>query len=649
MKRAVLTFCLDLAFLAVAFVLVHWLHYGNLKISAANWDVLKLQVMVWIVVSVGAGKFTRIYWMNFVQGAGLLLKAWVVMLFLMSLMIVGMQWMHFSRTMAYGTVMGLVVMEVAALGFYQWLKGGATREEKSSSDSGGFWEVTRPLMILDGMLLVAAFLGVTFLKRGSFVLFKPYDDILLILLGLWLMGSLATRKFNKDNFHDFFVAMAPAVKTALFMAAGLAFFIYILRLEPVSRFQVFGPVFLLLVMEGVLFWLYVNYRKHGRVNGDIEDPAKVREMLGAEKRQVPLEPGPACPVTDPVDEKLRHALSFFDSRIYEMLSENVDLGSMDRCNCSLVSTDNMFNLDVMEDRGNQLIINLHKVNDIRWFNQYFLLVHQKLMPGGYFMGKAHTITTHRQYFREKYPKYLNTFYYVLSFIWGRVFPKLPWIKKFYFSVTRGKGRMVSRAEVLGRLCFCGFQIVEEKEFGHRFFFIARKASTPSMDENPTYGPLVRLNRGGLEGKPITVCKFRTMYPFSEYLQEYVFNLYGTEDGDKIANDFRITGWGEIFRKFWIDELPMLYNWFRGDLKLVGVRPLSDHKLSTYPATLQEKRKNVKPGLLPPFYAERPTTVNDFFLTEERYLDAYMKRPFSTDFKYFWKITWNIVVKRARSG
>jgi hypothetical protein len=209
--------------------------------------------------------------------------------------------------------------------------------------------------------------------------------------------------------------------------------------------------------------------------------------------------------------------------------------------------------------------------------------------------------------------------------------------------------MVSRAEILGRLYFCGFEIVAEKEIAYRLFFIVRKAKTPSMDENPTFGPLVQLKRTGLWGNPIRVYKFRTMFPFSEYLQAYVFNLYGTKDGDKIINDFRITGWGKVFRKLWIDELPMLYNWIRGDLKLVGVRPLSDHKLSTYPAALQEKRKYVKPGLLPPFYADRPTTVEGFFEAEEKYLDAYIQKPYRTDIHYFLIILWNIVVKKARSG
>lgn len=120
------------------------------------------------------------------------------------------------------------------------------------------------------------------------------------------------------------------------------------------------------------------------------------------------------------------------------------------------------------------------------------------------MGKAHTISTHRQYFRDKYSARIGKVFYGLSFIWKRVFPKLPWFKKIYFAVSGGRNRIVSRAEILGRLCFCGFEVLAEAEFGHRFYFIARKVKTPCTDSHPTYGPLVRLRRSGIGGQPITV-------------------------------------------------------------------------------------------------------------------------------------------------
>jgi hypothetical protein len=120
------------------------------------------------------------------------------------------------------------------------------------------------------------------------------------------------------------------------------------------------------------------------------------------------------------------------------------------------------------------------------------------------------------------------------------------------------------------------------------------------------------------------------------------------DGDKILDDFRITSWGKIFRKFWIDELPQLVNWIQGDLKLIGVRALSKTKFDIYPDDLQKLRIQFKPGLIPPFYADLPKSFEGLLDSEKKYLLQKKENVFITDFKYFYKIFINIVFKGARS-
>ena len=146
-----------------------------------------------------------------------------------------------------------------------------------------------------------------------------------------------------------------------------------------------------------------------------------------------------------------------------------------------------------------------------------------------------------------------------------------------------------------------------------------------------------------------VYKLRTMHPFSEYLQEYVYNKNQLKEGGKIKNDFRISPEGRIFRKFWIDELPMFINFFKGEMKLVGVRPLSEHYFSLYTKELQTLRTKTKPGLIPPFYVDMPTTLEEIMASEIKYLKAYKKRPYYTDFIYFFKSLYNILIKNKRSS
>ncbi len=141
---------------------------------------------------------------------------------------------------------------------------------------------------------------------------------------------------------------------------------------------------------------------------------------------------------------------------------------------------------------------------------------------------------------------------------------------------------------------------------------------------------------------------RTMYPYAEYLQDYIYKHHNLKEGGKFESDFRVSTQGKIMRRFWIDELPMFGNLIKGDLKIVGVRPLSKHYFNLYSKELQEKRTQWKPGLVPPYYSDLPKTLEEIQSSELKYLEAYEKNPFRTDWKYFWKAVYNIIFKNARS-
>ena len=95
-------------------------------------------------------------------------------------------------------------------------------------------------------------------------------------------------------------------------------------------------------------------------------------------------------------------------------------------------------------------------------------------------------------------------------------------------------------------------------------------------------------------------------------------------------------------------MPMIWNWIRRDLQLVGVRPLSEHYLSLYPEGLVERRLKHRPGLLPVIYADRPKGIDEIVASEERYLDALETNPLLTQFRYFFKIIASILFQGTRS-
>ncbi len=111
------------------------------------------------------------------------------------------------------------------------------------------------------------------------------------------------------------------------------------------------------------------------------------------------------------------------------------------------------------------------------------------------------------------------------------------------------------------------------------------------------GPvLFRQTRCGLGGRHFTLYKFRSMVNNAEQLRAELHQL-NELDGPvfKISDDPRITGVGRWLRRFSLDELPQLWNVFRGDMSFVGPRPAVPDEVEQYEAW-QRRRLRMRPGL-----------------------------------------------------
>ncbi len=104
-------------------------------------------------------------------------------------------------------------------------------------------------------------------------------------------------------------------------------------------------------------------------------------------------------------------------------------------------------------------------------------------------------------------------------------------------------------------------------------------------------------RMGLNRRRFKLIKFRTMVQEADKKQE-LFEALNEADGPvfKIRNDPRVTRLGRFLRQFSIDELPQLINVLRGQMSLVGPRPLPLRDVKLIDAQWHKRRFSVKPGL-----------------------------------------------------
>lgn len=287
------------------------------------------------------------------------------------------------------------------------------------------------------------------------------------------------------------------------------------------------------------------------------------------------------------------------------------------------------------------------LNAVRYLNRYFRKANAKLQQDGYFACSFDTAQKRRVQFFSKHRPFVAYILYFFDFLIHRVLPKLSLTKRLYYTCTKGVKKVYPRPEVLGRLYYCGFEVVAEQYVNDRYCVIAQKKQPPCTEPR-SYGIFIKLKRVGKHGKLFNMLKFRTMYAYSEYLQGYVYKNNSLDMGGKFKDDYRVTEWGRVLRRFWLDELPAFVNILKGEMKLVGVRPLSQQYFDLYSDEMQQLRTKTKPGLLPPYYVDLPETLEEIQESEKRYLDAYFEHPFRTNWKYFWAIIGNIVFKGKRS-
>ncbi len=127
------------------------------------------------------------------------------------------------------------------------------------------------------------------------------------------------------------------------------------------------------------------------------------------------------------------------------------------------------------------------------------------------------------------------------------------------------------------------------------------------------GPvLFRQKRAGLHGEPFTMLKFRTMVSNAEQMKKEL-EQYNEMTGPvfKVTNDPRVTRIGRFLRKTSFDEWPQLWNVLKGEMSLVGPRPLPVDEVERFDDFAHRRRLSVKPGLTCLWQVSGRNNVRDF--------------------------------------
>ncbi len=503
----------------------------------------------------------------------------------------------------------------------------------------------------DAVIITFSFVFVSILKPATLRYYIPnYSVPFLGFLLIWIAVSLLSKKYTLQDGKRLRTQIAGILKIDFIILAIVFMLLYVFQQFHYSRFIVLGTILVSTFIEIFFVSTYYFLITKAITYYEAENEEIIQKDLVREEEKEPV-------IIDDTSKEISidfNVLSKLENIIIEESSEVVydfisNISGFCKDYCTVLSTTNILNIYFLPNEFYTTIINLKRINDIRRINKFFEAVNTKLSNDSLFICCVETFELRKKRILNKLPSIINYIYYIFDFIITRIFPKLPVTKQVYFYFTKGNNQVLSKAETFGRLYSCGFKVLTEQFINERLYVVAKKIKEPVYDNHPTHGLFIKLKRCGKNGKLIKLYKIRTMHPYAEYLQDYVYENNNLQEGGKFKDDFRRNTLGKIMRRFWIDEIPSVINLIKGDLKLVGVRPLSLHYLNLYSEELKQKRKKYKPGLIPPHYANLPKTLDETMESELKYLKEYEKHPVRTNTKYFFKVIYNIIFKGVRSN
>jgi hypothetical protein len=505
------------------------------------------------------------------------------------------------------------------------------------------------VLFFDFSLLSFSFLVLAWIKPATISYVLPtYIEPFLTFSLIWIGISLVMGKYDLSIYKKPVHLFISITITGFIVISIISILLFALKISQYSRLIIFGTVTLCYFLEVIFFrilyaWIHPKEISH-KGNGKYHPVLIDHEVDSIIEKDIPQTEG----FQNKNRVKSREDLITDEAgpTVYDYFSEHININDE---GVILTATTTPFNINNIARENLAAIVNLKKVNDMRYINKFFEAINLKLRDAGMYIGCVETSQQRYRRIESKFPPFIRKFVIVLDFILNRIFPRISFLKSIYFNITSGVKRTISKAEVLGRLVSCGFEIIEYKEINNLTYFVVMKTGEPEYNLAPSYGPLYKMPRIGKNGKIIYVYKFRTMHPFSEYLQDYVLRLNGYSAVGKPADDFRLTKWGKFMRKFWLDEAPQIINVLKGEMNLVGIRPLSKRAFSDYPDDVKQMRIKYKPGCIPPYVALLKQGMQESIEAERIYLLEKEKSPYLTDLRYFGLAIFNIVTNKIRSA
>jgi len=157
----------------------------------------------------------------------------------------------------------------------------------------------------------------------------------------------------------------------------------------------------------------------------------------------------------------RTILKVANKDVLNYIAEHLDLKTLHQH--IVLSTDASSYVDEVDFNNVQAIVNLKRVNYTQHINKLFRAVNTLLPDNGIYIGRAETYGDRKNLIFKQAGRHLGQMLWYFDFILNRVVPRLRPFEKLYDQITKGQFHAISITEILGRLVYCGFEIIDYRK------------------------------------------------------------------------------------------------------------------------------------------------------------------------------------------
>ena len=260
-------------------------------------------------------------------------------------------------------------------------------------------------LFFDLIFITIAFLYMIYIKPASLRIYLPqYIKPFVGFAVVWLIASFIGDKYNINKFNKLINLFYSIIRVDFIVVGIVLVAMYIFGRFNYSRLIVFGTILLSAALE-ILFAAFYFLRKKYKYG--LDDPTTfslkhryVFPHFTHEEDDFPF-PIKLRKVKDSIEHILgtKYLATQFD--VFNFINSQIPLTSIHHNESLVLNTHTLYNLEIAESESQQFFLNLHRINDFRRLNQYFIQVNKNLKFGAYFVGCVRSIHVRYNYLFHK--------------------------------------------------------------------------------------------------------------------------------------------------------------------------------------------------------------------------------------------------------